>query len=181
MNKVELIPTPAQTVGPFFHLGCTDAHAVNCLAGPNAVGERIWLTCCVLDGNGDPLDDAMIEIWQADAEGRYNHPDGGGFGRMATDANGECVFETVKPGRVSGNDGELQAPHWNVSVFARGVLKRLVTRIYFSGEASNSEDAVLGLVPEARRGTLMARSSRAGHWRFEVRLSGDGETVFFEV
>jgi protocatechuate 3,4-dioxygenase alpha subunit len=153
----------------------------------------MWLVCRVLDGNGAAVDDAMIEIWQADAEGKYRHPadsrheladaECAGFGRLATDANGECVFETIKPGRVAGNDGRLQAPHLNVSVFARGVLNRLATRIYFAGEAANREDPVLGLVPEKRRETLMAvrDSTHEGQWRFDVRLSGDGETVFFDV
>jgi protocatechuate 3,4-dioxygenase, alpha subunit len=196
LNDAGLIPTPSQTAGPFFHLGCTDTHAVSCLANPRAKGERIWLTFRVLDGSGAAVDDAMVEIWQADSEGKYNHPadaasdeheavkqDCTGFGRLATDKNGKCIFETVRPGRVAGNDGRLQAPHLNVSLFARGVLNRLATRIYFNGEAANEEDAVLSLVPVERRVTLMAhqKAERPGHWHFDVRLSGENETVFFDI
>jgi protocatechuate 3,4-dioxygenase alpha subunit len=190
---VDLIPIPSQTVGPFFHLGCTTKYSVSCLAGPNARGERVRLICRVIDGNGVAVDDSMIEIWQADSTGKYNHPadlqaqapdpDCSGFGRLATDGNGTCVFETVKPGRVAGNGGALQAPHFNVSVFARGTLTRLATRIYFAGDAANSEDAVLALVPEERRSTLMAHpdGSSAANWHFDIHLCGDHETVFFDV
>ena len=151
------------------------------------------LTCVVLDGEGAPIPDAMIEIWQADAEGKYNHPadwqekvadvECSGFGRLATDENGMCVFETVRPGRVAGNDGGLQAPHLEISVFARGVLNRLVTRAYFEGDPANLEDPILALVPAERRATLMAHadSRNAGDWRFEIRLCGEDETVFFDV
>lgn len=151
------------------------------------------LTCRVLDGDGVPVNDAMIEIWQADAAGKYNHPDDSrtesgdpacaGFGRLATDANGGCVFDTVKPGRVPGNRGGMQAPHFSVSVFARGILRRLATRIYFGDDPANDEDPILSLVPAERRHTLMARRD-AGHpdeWYFEVRLCGNDETVFFDV
>jgi len=187
---VDLVPIPSQTVGPFFHLGCA---AVGCLAGPNAKGERVLLVCRVFDGDAHPVNDAMIEIWQANAEGKYHHPDDlqdkaidpdcGGFGRMATDETGTCIFETIKPGRVPGNDGELQAPHLNVSVFARGILKRLPTRIYFAGEATNREDPILKLVPEERRDTLIAQPvlHNRGHWRFDMHLCGEYETVFFDV
>ena len=128
-----LTPTPSQTVGPFFHLGCTESHSVSCLAGPDAKGERVRLTCRVTDGENAAVPDAMIEIWQADSEGRYNHPadpraDGtdpncAAYGRLATNGDGICVFETIKPGRVPANDRSLQAPHLNISVFARGVLQ----------------------------------------------------------
>ena len=161
--------------------------------GAKAKGERIRLSCIVLDGEGAPIPDAMIEIWQADAEGKYNHPvdwqekvadaECGGFGRLATDENGMCMFETVRPGRVAGNDGGLQAPHLEISVFARGVLNRLVTRAYFDGDPANLEDPILSLVPTERRATLMAHedSRKAGDWRFEIRLCGEDETVFFDV
>jgi protocatechuate 3,4-dioxygenase alpha subunit len=135
----------------------------------------------------------MIELWQANAAGKYNHPedpqptaadpDCSGFGRLGTDRDGVCVFETIKPGRVPGNDGALQAPHLNVSVFARGVLKRLATRIYFAGDPANVEDPVLALVPAERRATLMARPdpSHPTDWGMDVHLSGECETVFFDI
>jgi len=145
-------PSPSQTAGPYFHLGCTNPRSVRCVAGPNAKGERVRLICRVLDGAGVPVDDSMIEIWQANAEGNYHSPDDPqekavdpdcpGHGRLATDENGSCVFETIKPGRVPGNDGTLQAPHMNISVFGRGILKRLATRIYFAGDPANQEDPV---------------------------------------
>src|ERR1700760_283466 len=190
---MDLTPTPSQTVGPFFHLGCTEHNSVGSLVTAATKGERIQFICRVLDGNGAPIPDAMIEIWQGHAEGRYNHaedvqkksldPGFSGFGRLASDANGECVFETIKPGRVAGNNGKDQAPHINVMVFARGVLKHLPTRAYFSGDPANAEDAVLALVPESRRNTLMAQPDQ-GHvsqWRFEIHLCGNNETVFFDV
>jgi protocatechuate 3,4-dioxygenase alpha subunit len=190
---MDSMPTPSQTVGPFFHLGCTDHASVGSLVTAATKGERIRLTCSVLDGNGAPVPDAMIEIWQANAEGRYNHPEDlqqksldpsfTGFGRLATDENGKCMFETIRPGRVPGNTGTLQAPHINVSVFARGVLKRLPTRIYFAGEPANSDDPVLALVPAERRGTLLAQAEvgRPNEWLFDIHLCGGHETVFFDV
>lgn len=135
----------------------------------------------------------MIELWQANAAGKYHHPDDpqstaadpdcSGFGRLGTDRDGVCVFETIKPGRVPGNEGTRQAPHLNVSLFARGVLKRLATRIYFDGDPANPEDPILALVPPERRNTLMARAdpSHPTDWRIDVRLSGECETVFFDI
>jgi protocatechuate 3,4-dioxygenase alpha subunit len=135
----------------------------------------------------------MIELWQANAAGKYHNPDDpqstaadpdcSGFGRLATDRDGVCVFETIKPGRVPGNEGTRQAPHLNVSLFARGVLKRLATRIYFDGDPANPEDPILALVPPERRNTLMARAdpSHPTDWRIDVRLSGECETVFFDI
>jgi protocatechuate 3,4-dioxygenase, alpha subunit len=167
--------------------------AVPCIAGPKARGERVWLKCLVIDGDGVPVNDAMIEIWQADAEGKYNHPDDPqqtgcdpecrGFGRMGTGEDGSCVFETVKPGRVLGAGGRLQAPHLSVAVFARGMLKQQYTRIYFAGDPANDEDAVLALVPPDRRETLLAHPDpqNAGHWKFEIHLQGARETVFFDI
>ena len=190
---MDLTPTASQTVGPFFHLGCTETHSVRRLAGPDAKGERVRLTCRVFDGEGVPIPDAMIEIWQADSQGRYNHPADprasgrdphcSGYGRLATDKDGQCLFETIKPGRVPGDGGALQAPHLNISVFARGVLKRLATRIYFEGDPANVECPVLALVPEERRGTLMAQpdAHSPGNWRFDIHLCGAHETVFFDV
>lgn len=192
---MDLVPTPSQTIGPFFHF----ALSVNgCLAAAGAQGERVSLACRLLDGDGLPVPDAMIELWQADANGRYNHPEDPqgkttdpafwGFGRLSTDEHGACAFETIKPGRVPGWGPAMQAPHMNVSIFARGMLKRLVTRIYFAGDAANAEDALLALVPEERRGTLMAQprmaqadTAQPGSWTFDIHLCGEGETVFFDV
>ena len=188
---MDLVPIPSQTVGPFFHF-ITDAWAIGRLVTDSTKGERIRLICRVLDGDGAPVDDAMIEIWQANAQGRYNHPDDlqnkeldpafHGFGRLATDQRGICQFETIKPGRVPGNDGALQAPHINVSVFARGVLKRLATRIYFANDPANQQDPILTLAPAERRGTLLAQL-RAEHndWHFDIHLCGEQETVFFDI
>lgn len=192
-DNTDLTPTPEQTAGPYFHLGCTATHSVSCIAGEDGKGHRVRLICRVLDGDGLPVNDAMIEIWQADSQGRYNHraepggengdPGCSGFGRLATNADGACVFETIKPGPVPGNGGTMQAPHFNVSVFARGILKRLVTRIYFADEPTNREDPILALVPEERRPTLMAHRDRRNptDWHFDVRLCGRDETVFFDV
>lgn len=188
-----LVPTPSQTVGPFFHLGCTQHRSIGTLAAAETKGTRIRLTCRVFDGDGNPVDDAMIEIWQANAEGKYNHPDDNqakpvdtsfsGFGRLATDENGSCSFETIKPGAVASGTDAPQAPHINVSVFARGLLKRLATRIYFADDPGNQQDMILGLVPPERRHTLIARryENQPDHWEFEIHLCGEQETVFFDV
>ncbi len=185
--------TPSQTIGPFFHLCLTVDETAGRLAGPGAEGERVTLICRVLDGDGIPVDDAMIELWQADASGTYNHPDDPryadhdpafrGFGRLATNRDGVCVFETVKPGRVPASNGTSEAPHVNVSVFARGLLKRAVTRIYFAGDSANQHDPVLAMTPADRRETLMARqdSAKPSAWTFDIHLCGERETVFFEI
>jgi len=179
--------TPSQTVGPYFHLGLCDPWSVSCLAGPDVKGERVRLTCRVLDGNGYPVDDSMIEIWQADAQGEYAKPTSTsscpGFGRMGVAPDGTCTFETIKPGRVPGPGNSLQAAHLNVMVFARGLLRHLNTRIYFAGDAALEADPVLMLVPEDRRYTLLAQPdlSREGAWRFDIHLRGEHETVFFDV
>jgi protocatechuate 3,4-dioxygenase, alpha subunit len=193
LSKPPLTPTPSQTVGPFFHLGLTGPRCVGRIAGPGVEGERIALTCRVLDGDGTPVNDAMIEIWQADAKGTYHHPDDPrshsdnpeflGFGRQETDEDGRCVFETIKPGRVPGPNNHLQAPHLNLTVFARGLLKHLTTRVYFSGDPVNLDDPILLLVPLERRDTLMAleHPARRGAWLINIHLSGERETVFFDV
>lgn len=186
--------TPSQTVGPFFSFGLTtEKSAVRQIAGPQANGERVILKCRVLDGDGTGVPDAIVEIWQADAQGKYNHPDDPqpavadetfrGFGRVGTADDGSCDFETIKPGRVPGPGNASQAPHLNLAVFARGMLKQLYTRIYFAADPANQQDPVLMLVPPNRRETLMARpdSSAAGVWRFDIRLQGEQETVFFDI
>jgi protocatechuate 3,4-dioxygenase alpha subunit len=192
--------TPSQTVGPYFKYGLTphgeyawnDAFT-NHLITPDASGERIRLEGKVFDGDGAPVPDCMLEIWQADAQGRFSDPQDKralpnssfkGFGRCGTDANGGYFFETIKPGSVPDPDGKPQAPHILLAVFARGMLLHLYSRIYFDGEAANATDPVLALVPADRRATLIAtRKSGAGNavYSFDVRLQGENETVFFDV
>ena len=189
---MDLTPISSQTVGPYFTIALIGPLSIQRIAGPNVKGERVKLVCTVLDGEG-PVDDGLVEIWQANADGKYNHPDDTqakpvdpaflGYGRQGTDENGVCTFETVRPGRVPGPKGTLQAPHLAVSVFARGLLRRLPTRIYFSGDPANDQDPILALVPRERRATLMAQpvTGQTGTWQFTVRLSGEHETVFFDV
>ncbi len=183
--------TPSQTVGPFFSYALTPRAyggaklADENLADEGVAGERITIRGRVIDGDEAPVADAMIEIWQADAEGRY-HMQGNagfsGFGRAETTAEGFFHFATIRPGPVPGPDGRRQAPHLSVSVFARGVLTRLATRIYFSDESkANAADPVLALVPRERRATLIAQRGHDGAFNFDIRLQGEGETVFFDV
>ena len=183
--------TTSQTVGPYYSIGLTWL-CCNNLAGPGVSGERIELTGRVLDGEGNPVPDAMIEIWQANAHGRYAHPEDTqdkplepgftGFGRVATGPDGSFRFTTIKPGRVPGKGGKQQAPHIAVSFFCRGLLRRLVTRIYFPDEASNAEDDALKRVEESRRHTLIAKKgARAGQLEWNVILQGPEETVFFDT
>ncbi len=195
---MKLKQSPSQTVGPYFAYGLTPeqygydfkAVAGNRLADETIEGERIRILGRVLDGAGNAVDDAMVEIWQADAQGRYAHPADPrgsnlafrGFGRCGTGTDPErrFIFETVKPGAVEG-----QAPHITMCIMARGMLSHAFTRIYFSDEAeANAADAVLATVPEARRATLIAgrEDSQAGAiYRFDVHLQGDQETVFFDL
>ncbi len=191
---MSLIPSASQTVGPFFNFALTTNAKLGILAAEGTEGERIRLAIRVVDGDGvGAPGDALIELWQADARGCYAHakdpregerdPNFYGFGRLETDPNGKCVFETVKPGPVPDGRGGSQAPHINVIVLARGLLKHLYTRVYFAGEPANTHDPALALVPEERRATLMAHPapSQPGTWSFEIRLQGEGETVFFDV
>ncbi len=191
--------TASQTVGPFLHIGFDGTYVsdLTAAAGAALVGERIVIEGRVTDGTGGLVPDGMIEIWQANAHGKYAHPDDTrdlplepgftGFGRVATDEQGGFRFTTVKPGRVPDASGALQAPHIMVSVFMRGLIKRLATRIYFPGESSNGDDGVLARVPPGRRATLIARAAtdRAGVlvWNVVVQGSADstGETVFFDL
>jgi protocatechuate 3,4-dioxygenase alpha subunit len=184
--------TPAQTVGPFF------AVALPLPLGPALIPpgdpRAIRLHGEVRDGAGDPVPDAMLEIWQANAAGRYAHPEHddadaplepgfSGFGRACTDADGCFTFFTVKPGPVPAPDGGLQAPHVALSVFARGLLHRLVTRIYFPDEGeANAADPVLSAIADpALRDSLVARGDGPGALRFDVRLQGDRPTAFFAL
>lgn len=184
------VPTPSATVGPYLHLGLTEKYSATQIALVGAKGERVRLRCRVFDAENTAVNDAMIEIWQADSDGRYKHTADSeseipfsGFGRAATNEHGFCDFETIKPGRVPAPDGKLQAPHITVAVYARGILLQLYTRIYFSGDLANEQDPVLALVPEVRRKTLLARPDafHPNGWQFDIRLRGENETVFFDV
>ena len=187
--------TTSQTVGPFFKIGLEPLERME-LAGVDAPGERVTVEGRVVDGEGRPVPDACLEIWQADATGQYpesgdqtggdrtDHERGSfrGFGRIPTDGAGHFRFTTIKPGAVAGPDGVAQAPHLAVSVFMRGLMKRLVTRIYFPNDPRNSQDSVLGLVPPERRTTLIAgaASDSPGLLRWDVVLQGANETVFLD-
>ena len=183
------LPTPSQTVGPFFAILVPERGTVR-LRADETPGAPIRVEGVVRDGTGAAVSDALVEIWQADATGRCNHPDDprsagpdrtfAGFGRVHTDAEGGFSIETIKPGRVPGA-GRLQAPHLLVGLFARGLLARLVTRIYFDDEPSNAGDPALARVPPDRRPTLVAASRGGGAYRFDIVLQGPDETVFFDV
>jgi protocatechuate 3,4-dioxygenase, alpha subunit len=166
---MSLPPTPSQTAGPFFSFGL-------CISPQNEVvaGGDVHITGQVLDGNGEPVADAMVEIWQADPDGEYR-PDFG-WARCGSDGEGRFSFTTLKPGRVAG-----QAPHLTMLVFARGLLKPVLTRMYFPDEAdANDGDPVLSAVPAEDRATLVAAPDGDG-LRFDVRLQGDGQTAFFTL
>jgi protocatechuate 3,4-dioxygenase alpha subunit len=189
---MSLQATPSQTVGPYLHIGLTWLNNDN-LAGPGVSGDRVTVEGRVFDGDGKPINDAMIEIWQANSHGKYAHPDDKqdkplepgfkGFGRIPTNEEGRFRFTTIKPGRVPGPGGEPQAPHLAVSVLARGVIKRLATRMYFPDDPGNASDPILKLVPAERRATLIANrvGGRNGALEWNVRIQGEGETVFFDV
>lgn len=186
--------TPSQTVGPFYAIGLTRT-PMNNLVNESTQGERIRIEGQVFDGDGVVIPDVMVEIWQANAYGRYNHPDDiqekpldssfTGWGRSGTDTNCFYSFETIKPGPVPGSGASVQAPHINVVVFARGMLVHAFTRIYFDDEAANAGDPVLlSIKNKARRKTLIAtRGERDGKtvYRFDIRLQGGDETVFFDM
>jgi protocatechuate 3,4-dioxygenase alpha subunit len=184
--------TSSQTVGPFFHdcLLRDDARR-NVLAGPDTAGVRIRIVGTLCDGDGAPVPDAMIEIWQANAHGRYNHPADArdlpldpsftGFGRASTDAQGTYWFETIVPGQVPFDARRTQAPHICLAVFGRGLLNHLYTRLYFADDPATADDPLLALVPAERRATLLAvreQNLDMPVYRFDIVLQGPGETVF---
>jgi protocatechuate 3,4-dioxygenase, alpha subunit len=188
---MSLQATTSQTVGPYFSIGLQWLY-IDKLAGPGVPGEQIEIAGRILDADSQGVPDGVIEIWQANAQGKYAHPEDKqekstepgffGFGRIPTGEDGSFRFSTIKPGRVPGPDGKLQAPHIVVSVFTCGLLRRLITRIYFADDPANAEDFALNLVESSRRGTLMARKSvkREGLLEWNVILQGANETVFFD-
>lgn len=179
--------SPSQTVGPFFHFGLFQGKE-NILISEQTAGQAIDLKGHVFDGDGEPVTDAMIEIWQADAQGFFNHPNDPnqakadktfrGFGRSDTVVGGQFHFQTVKPGVIPGTP----TPYINIRVFSRGMLIHAVTRLYFADEPGNADDPVLNSIPAERRPTLVAHQEAARGvptYRFDIRLQGDRETVFF--
>ena len=182
--------TPSQTIGPFYWGTLVKTYRAD-LAPPGVAGERIDLALSLHDVQGALVADGMIEIWQANSHGRYNHPDDRrnlpldagfeGYGRASTFTDGTSTFSTVKPGRVQWPAGGMQAPHINVSIFARGLLNRVATRLYFDGDPANAEDPVLKMIDPARRLTLLAKKNTKGTWRLPIHLGGPNETVFFDV
>lgn len=204
MTSDYLKETPSQTAGPYVHIGLApgaagfDIYRTELgwdIAGPNAAGERIRVEGVVIDGTGSPIKDVLLEVWQANASGIYAHPEGGGaveegfrgWGRVITDFDtGEWGFDTIKPGRAMGRDGRLMAPHINLWIVARGINLGLNTRIYFSDEeTANAEDPVINLIEwERRRATLIAkRGEKRGLpvYRFDIKVQGQDETVFFDI
>jgi len=200
--------TPSQTVGPFFAYGLAPNGRCQWdpngsyswketvgdnLITPDTSAQKMRIEGRITDGDGAPINDAMLEIWQADAQGRYAHPRDDrarpnakfkGFGRSATDKDGNYSFDTVKPGAVAGPGGQPQAPHIVFCIFSRGMLRQIYTRLYFSDEAANAGDPILTLVPADRRGTLVAHKSMRGElpiYRFDIRVQGENETVFFDI
>jgi protocatechuate 3,4-dioxygenase alpha subunit len=169
--------TPSQTVGPYFGIMLRGRRACRQVTDAT-IGERIVIEGRVFDGNGSVIPDALVETWQADppSDARFN-----GYGWAHTDAEGAFRFETVKPGRVPAPGAGDQAPHVLISVMARGILTRFVTRIYFEDEASNADDPILALVPQERRETLIARRVSEGRYLFNLVMQGAGETAFFDV
>jgi protocatechuate 3,4-dioxygenase, alpha subunit len=177
---VTLPETPSQTIGPFFGVGLCWSD------GPEVVPEgtvgALWIGGQVVDGAGDPVPDALVETWQADGQGRLAHPGFRGFGRCATDAEGRWAVHTVRPGPLAAPDGGVEAPHLNVSVFARGLLGRLVTRIYFPDEPdANAADPVLTSIPDREARARLVAAADGDQLRFDIHLQGDKETPFLAI
>jgi protocatechuate 3,4-dioxygenase alpha subunit len=172
--------TASQTVGPFFSIGLAALYRIALFESENATG-LISVQGRLLDGANEPISDALLELWQANPSGHYAmDPGGPGFGRVPTDAAGAFAFQTLIPGRVPGPGGALQAPHISVCIFMRGLLRPARTRLYFPADPSHTDDAVLGLVPAARRSTLIARAAGPNALLWDVHMQGEAETVFFE-
>ncbi len=171
------IATAAQTIGPFWHL--IEDKSLADLTRFGATGEVLTLTGRITDGEGNPVADACVELWQASPAADERFP---GWGRSATDATGTFRFTTLKPGPVPGRGNTQQAPHFAINILARGIITRLYTRAYFQGEALNEADPLLNLIEDpGRRATLIALPDGPSTWRMDIRLQGEGETVFIEV
>ena len=179
----------SQTIGPYLRIGL-EWMVIEDLAPQGVAGERVRIEGKVLDADGKPVNDAAVEIWQANSHGKYASPEDPqdkpveaafrGYGRSLTDEAGEFRFRTIKPGRVPGPGGRLQAPHLVVTIFMRGLLQQLLPRIYFPDAPANVDDPILSLVPAERRSTLIARRKADGVLEWNVVLQGKGETVFFD-
>ncbi|HEU4352163.1 MAG TPA: protocatechuate 3,4-dioxygenase subunit alpha [Burkholderiales bacterium] len=181
--------TTSQTIGPYLRIGL-EWMVIEDLAPQGVAGERVRIEGRVLDGDGKPVNDAAVEIWQANSRGKYASPEDAqskpleqsfrGYGRALTDDAGAFRFRTIKPGRVPGPAGKLQAPHITVTIFMRGLLKQLQTRIYFPDDPANADDPVLNLIPAERRDTLIAKRRADSEFEWDVVLQGNNETVFFD-
>ena len=186
---MSLRASTSQTIGPFLRIGL-EWMVIEDLAPQGVAGERVRIEGRVVDADGKPVNDAAVEIWQANSHGKYASPEDTqdkplekgfrGYGRSLTDDAGVFRFRTIKPGRVPGPDGKLQAPHLTVTIFMRGLLKQLQTRIYFPDDPANADDPVLKLVPAERRATLIATKRGDGALEWNVVLQGENETVFFD-
>ena len=187
---MSLRASTSQTIGPYLRIGL-EWMVIEDLAPQGVAGERVRIEGKVFDADGKPVNDAAVEIWQANAQGKYASPEDPqgkaiepgfrGYGRSLTDDAGAFRFRTIKPGRVPGPDGKPQAPHLTVTIFMRGLLKHLQTRIYFPDDPANADDPVLRLVPAERRATLVARKRGDGVLEWNVVLQGKNETVFFDI
>lgn len=175
---MSLRATTSQTIGPFLRIGL-EWMVIEDIAPKGLAGERVSLEGRIVDGDGHPVNDAAVELWQADSHGTYESAFRG-YGRSLTDEGGGFRFRTIKPGRVPGPHGSVQAPHLVVTIFMRGLLKQLLTRVYFPEDPANAEDPVLALVPAGRRGTLIATKKGDGQLVWNVVLQGGNETVFFD-
>jgi protocatechuate 3,4-dioxygenase alpha subunit len=186
---MSLRASTSQTIGPYLRIGL-EWMQIEDMAPKGVAGERIAIRGRITDADGKPVNDAAVEVWQANSHGRYASPEDKqdktlegafrGYGRSLTDDAGGFRFNTIKPGRVPGPGGKVQAPHLTVTIFMRGLLKQLQTRIYFPDDPANVEDPILALVPAERRSTLIARRGTDGTLEWNVVLQGKNETVFFD-
>jgi protocatechuate 3,4-dioxygenase, alpha subunit len=186
---MSLRASTSQTIGPYLRIGL-EWMVIEDVAPQGVAGERVRIEGRLVDADGKPVNDAAVEIWQANSHGKYTSPEDTqqkpvepgfrGYGRSLTDEAGAFRFRTIKPGRVPGPDGKLQAPHITVTIFMRGLLKQLQTRIYFPDDPANADDPVLNLVPAERRATLVAKKRSDGALEWNVVLQGRNETVFFD-